>query len=133
MSNLDPSALVDRVAWLTLTALEAGKVGSVKEGCTGGSFLALAGSEFCPGAAAVAVALAVAVAVAVASLRGRPLLRFGESGGLPSTLSGVGRGGDVCSRLGSGALGGVLGGLPLFRLTGAAAFTLVSVELSLPG
>lgn len=66
------------------------------------------------------------------SLRGRPLLRFGERGGFPSSFGEVG-----CVLSVSGNLGGVFGGRPLFLFTGATReFTLESVEVevvSLPG
>lgn len=75
--------------------------------------------------------------MAMDSLRGRPLLRFGESGGFPSSFGkvGCGEGVTVCSE--SGNLGGVLGGRPLFLFKGVSReFTLDSVEAevaSLPG
>lgn len=83
--------------------------------------------EFCP-------APTVSGAV-IESLRGRPLLRFGERGGLPSSLGDVGCGGGDTVNSGSGTLGGVLGGRPLFLFIGAMTeLTLGSVEvLSLPG
>lgn len=83
--------------------------------------------EFCP-------APTVSGAV-VESLRGRPLLRFGERGGLPSSFGEAGgRGGDTLHS-GSDTLGGVLGGRPLFLFIGAITeLTLGSAEvLSLPG
>lgn len=73
----------------------------------------------------------------VESLRGRPRLRFGESGGLPSSLSEVGCVEGVAVLSASGNLGGVLGGRPLFLFKGVTReFTLDSVEVavaSLPG
>lgn len=85
--------------------------------------------EFCP-------SLTVS-GVVVESLRGRPLLRFGERGGLPSSLGEVGCGEGVTVLSDSGNLGGVLGGRPLFLFKGVTReFTLDSVEvkvLSLPG
>lgn len=72
----------------------------------------------------------------VESLRGRPRLRFGDSGGFPSSLGVAGCGG-VTVLSGSGNLGGVLGGRPLFLFKGVTReFTLDSVEVevaSLPG
>lgn len=85
--------------------------------------------EFCP-------SLTVSGMV-VESLRGRPLLRFGESGGFPSSLGEVGcvEGATVLSD--SGNLGGVLGGRPLFLFKGVTReLTLDSVEVevaSFPG
>lgn len=85
--------------------------------------------EFCP-------SLTVSGMV-VESLRGRPLLRFGERGGFPSSLGEVGCGEGVTVLSGSGNLGGVLGGRPLFLFKGVTReFTLESVEVeavSLPG
>lgn len=66
----------------------------------------------------------------VESLRGRPRLRFGERGALSSSLGKVGGWGEFTVFSGSGTLGGVLGGRPLFLFTGAVlAFTLASVEV----
>lgn len=85
--------------------------------------------EFCP-------SLTVSRKV-VESLRGRPRLRFGERGGCPSSLGEVGCGEGVTVLSGSGNLGEVLGGRPLFLFKGVAReFTLDSVEVevaSLPG
>lgn len=85
--------------------------------------------ELCP-------SLTVSGAV-VESLRGRPLLRFGERGGFPSSLGEVGCEEGVTVLSDSGNLGGVLGGRPLFLFKGATTeFTLESVEVavaSLPG
>lgn len=73
------------------------------------------------------------------SLRGRPLLRFGERGAFPSSFGVVGcaEGATVSVLSDSGNLGGVLGGRPLFLFKGATSeFTLGSVEVevaSLPG
>lgn len=69
------------------------------------------------------------------SFRGRPLLRFGESGGFPSSLGEVGWEGGVTVVSDSGNLGGVLGGRPLFLFTGTRELALDSevVEMaSLP-
>lgn len=85
--------------------------------------------EFCPSQ--------TASGVVVESFRGRPLLRFGERGGFPSSLGEVGCGEAVTVQSGSDNLGGVLGGRPLFLFKGIAKeFTLDSVEAeeaSLPG
>lgn len=85
--------------------------------------------EFCP-------SLTVSRMV-VDSLRGRPLLRFGERGGFPSSLGEVGCGEGVTVLSDSGNLGGVLGGRPLFLFKGTSReFTLDSAEVevaSLPG
>lgn len=54
----------------------------------------------------------------VESLRGRPLLRFGERGGFPSSVGEVGGEGIVIVLSGSDNLGGVLGGRPLFLFKG---------------
>lgn len=85
--------------------------------------------EFCP-------SLMVSGMV-VESLRGRPLLRFGERGGFPSSLGEPGCGEGVTVLSGSGNLEGVLGGRPLFLFKGVTReFTLDSVEVevvSLPG
>lgn len=68
--------------------------------------------------------------VVVESLRGRPRLRFGDSGGFPSWLSLAGCGVGVPVLSGSGNLGGVLGGRPLFLFKGVTReFTLGSVEV----
>ena len=83
----------------------------------------------CPGSSFLALAVSVLTVTGVASLRGRPLLRLGEMGGLLSWRGTAGRRGGTCSGLGSAALGGVLGGLPRFRLTGTAG----SAGPSLPG
>lgn len=73
----------------------------------------------------------------VESLRGRPLLRFGERGGFPSSFGEVGCWEGVTMLSDSGNLGGVLGGRPLFLFKGITReFTLDSVEVevvSLPG
>lgn len=71
----------------------------------------------------------------VESLRGRPLLRFGEFGGFPSSLCDVGCGEEATVLPASGNLGGVLGGRPLFLFKfPARELTLDSVEVvSLPG
>lgn len=73
----------------------------------------------------------------VESLRGRPLLRFGERGGFPSSLGEMGCVEGVTGLLVSGNLGEVLGGRPLFLFKGVATeFKLGSVEVevvSLPG
>lgn len=69
-------------------------------------------------------------------LRGRPLLRFAEKGGLPSSLGKLGWGGDRCSGWGSTTLRGVLGGRPLFRFNGGVELaTLVPEDVvpSFPG
>lgn len=85
--------------------------------------------EFCP-------SLIVSGKV-VESLRGRPLLRFGERVGFPSSLGGVVCEEGVTVLSCSGNLGGVLGGRPLFLFKGIAReFALDSVEVevvSLPG
>lgn len=82
--------------------------------------------EFCP-------SLTVS-GVVVESLRGRPLLRFGERGGFPSSVGEMGCGEVAATVL---SVGGVLGGRPLFLLIGVTReFTLDSVEAevaSLPG
>lgn len=69
----------------------------------------------------------------VESLRGRPLLRFGERGGFPSfpsSLGEVGCGEGLAVWSGSVILGGVLGGLPLLRFKGVVReFIFESVEL----
>lgn len=71
------------------------------------------------------------------SLRGRPLLRLGDSGGCPSSIGDVGCGEVVVVLSSSGSLGGVLGGRPLFLFKGGTReFTLDSTEgeaVSLPG
>lgn len=73
----------------------------------------------------------------VESLRGRPLLRLGERGGFPSSLGEVGSVEGVTVFSGSGSLGEVLGGRPLFLFKGVVReFKLDSVEVgvaSLPG
>lgn len=70
------------------------------------------------------------------SLRGRPLLRFGERGGFPSSFGEVGCFEDATVLSASGNLG-VFGGRPLFLFKGVTIeFTLESVEVemaSLPG
>lgn len=83
--------------------------------------------EFCPSL--------IGSGEVVESLRGRPLLRFGERGGFPSSLGEVGCGEVVTVLSGSCNLGGVLGGRPLFLFKGVQReFTLESVEVvSLPG
>lgn len=65
-------------------------------------------------------------------LRGRPLLRFGEKGGLPSSLGKLGWGGDRCSGWGSTTLRGVLGGRPLFRFNGGVELATLVPEDALP-
>lgn len=83
--------------------------------------------EFCP-------SLTVS-GVVVESLRGRPLLRFGERGGFPSSLGEVGSGEGATVLSGSGNLGGVFGGRPLFLFKGVTReLDSVAVEVaSLPG
>lgn len=71
------------------------------------------------------------------SLRGRPLLRLGESGGFLSSLGEVGCAGVATALPDSGNLGGVFGGRPLFLFRGVTReLTLDSAEVkaaSLPG
>lgn len=73
----------------------------------------------------------------VESLRGRPLLRFGERGGFPSSVGEVGCFEEATVLSDSGNLEGVFGGRPLFLFKGVTReFTLESVEVemaSLPG
>lgn len=75
--------------------------------------------------------------IVVESFRGRPLLRFGERGGFPSSPGEVGCGEGVTVLSDSGILGGVLGGRPLFLFSGVTReFTLDSAEVevaSFPG
>lgn len=54
----------------------------------------------------------------VESLRGRPLLRLGDSGGFPSSIAEMGCGHVVDALSSSGSLVGVLGGRPLFLFKG---------------
>lgn len=86
--------------------------------------------EFCP-------SLTVSGRVVVESLRGRPLLRLGESGGFPSSFGEVGCVGVATAPPDSGNLGGVFGGRPLFLFGGVTReLTPDSAEVeagSLPG
>ncbi len=85
--------------------------------------------EFCPSP--------IVSCVFEESLRGRPLLRLGERGGFPSSLGEMGCVEGVMVLSGSGNLGVILGGRPLFLFKGVAReIKLDSVEVevvSLPG
>lgn len=112
-----------------MTAAAAGVSDRTAGPVLGSVFDAADTSELCP---SITVSSTV-----VESLRGRPLLRLGDRGGLPSSLGEVGCGEGVTVLSWSGSLGGVLGGRPLFLFKGGTSeFTLDSVEAeagSLPG
>lgn len=64
--------------------------------------------------------------------RGRPLLRFGDTGGVPSSPGDMGCVEGATMLSDSGNTDGVLGGRPLFLFNGATGeFTLESVEVEL--
>lgn len=103
------SSLVDCDVTFILEAMGAGASGRTE--CElRSSFMRADVSEFCPSPATSGVV--------TESLRGRPLLRFGEGGRFSSSIGEVGMGLIVSSD--SSNLGGVFGGRPLFLFNGVA-------------
>lgn len=123
--GLTVGEFVDGV-WLTVgkvtgIAFDTGKLGSWDKRIP---TVVVDGDELVGNCSCCPTIQVIAVLV-VESLRGRPLLRFGETGGLCSGLVFWVTGIFCCGK--SGPLCGILGGRPLLRFSGTGLFTFESL------